>query len=223
MKTLHYSSEEKNAEAKTGIFLRHLAWLESNFSYLVPRGWRCIIKMQTDGEIDPFWMIDVQSEQGGGSYAEAKMSTLERFLAKAATGGESIADIMRMLEQLKLDNTGLAKLIRELKDPEQMTKDMYEWLRDGAGIAPYYGGVRIMYKDLIVEGTEIRKETGEIRIAFSGASEEQDLFFALSILRELNGSFAKLYPNTQGKLDLSELEKIPAAKLWLDLFKLKGV
>lgn len=68
----------------------------------------------------------------------------------------------------------------------------------------------------------VSDESGEIRIAFSGASEEQDLFFALMIFRELNDSFAKIYPNTQGSLDLSGLQAISAVNLYINLLGIKG-
>ena len=220
MKILNYTTES-NADEKTGVFLRRLERLVCNFAYLVPNGWRCIAKMQAEGDETPFWSIDVQGNRGGGDYAEAKMNTLELFPDRAATGGESVSDLMQMLEKLDQNTTGIAKLIKGLGDLGQMTKEMYEWVRDGAGIAPYYGGIRIPYEDLIVDGDEIKNESGEIRISFSGASEEQDLFFALSVFKAMNDSFVELYPNTQGWLNLRGLEKIPAIKLWIDLLGVK--
>lgn len=77
------------------------------------------------------------------------------------------------------------------------------------------------YEDLIVKDDRITTEKGEIRIAFSGASQEQDLFFALSIFEALNNSFVSLYPNTHGWLNLRKLEEISAVKFWLDLLSIK--
>lgn len=220
MKIITYSNRaESNSEAKTGVILRKLEQLVRKYSYLVPNGWRLILKMQATGDAKPYYHIDVQSDNGGGSYAEAKMSTLERFPERAATGGDSLRELLEALEDWS--HTVRYKKISALESIDLLTEDMWLWLRDKVGFAPCYGGIRIPYEDKIVEGNEISDESGEIRIAFSGASAEQDLFFALMIFRALNDSFVKLYPNTQGWLNLRKLQEVPAVKLWLDLLEIE--
>ncbi|MCL2002019.1 hypothetical protein FWG76_01280 [Candidatus Saccharibacteria bacterium] len=219
MKILTYTTES-NADAKTGVFLRRLERLVCNFAYLVPNGWRCIAKMQATGDESPFWHIDVQGNKGGGSFAEAKMQTLEFFPKKAATGEKDILELIRMCESRGANDSFLS-LIKNLASPDNITREKHEFIRDNFGITSFYGGVRIPYEDLIVEGDKINSETGEIRISFSGASAEQDLFFALSAFKAINDSFVELYPNTQGWLNLRSLETIPAIKLWLDILGIK--
>jgi len=218
MKIITYKTEG-NSDAKTGVILRTLEHLVCKYAYLVPDGWRFILKMQVAGETKPYYHLDVQSKDGGGDYARAKMSTLEKFPKRAATGGDTLSNLLKAISML--DYTDYYKQISELESIDLLTENMWVWLRDEVEFAPCYGGIRIPYEDLIVEGDEISTEIGEIRIAFSGASQEQDIFFALNIFRALNDSFVEIYPNTQGRLDLSKLEKVPAVKFWLDLLGIR--
>lgn len=219
MKIINYK-DEGSSEAKTGLILRELEHLVCKYVYLVPNGWRFIIKMQVNGEAEPYYYLDVQSDKGGGDYAEAKMSTLELFPDRAATGGDSIRDLVNMIASQERTDNDWVKRIFERENVDQLTDETWEWLRDEVKITPCYGGIRIPYKDQIIGESEITDETGEIRIAFSGASQEQDIFFALGVFNALNDSFVRLYPNTQGWLNLSELEEIPAIKFWLDIFQI---
>lgn len=218
MKIITYKTEG-NSDAKTGVILRKLEQLVCKYAYLVPNGWRLILKMQANGDAEPYYYIDIQSNNGGGDYAEAKMSTLERFPKRAATGDDRLNDLLIILRSW--NDTNQYKQISNLESIDMLTEDMWLWLRNEVGFAPCYGGIRIPYENMIVDGDKISNESGEIRIAFSGASAEQDLFFALMVFRALNNSFVKLYSNTQGWLNLRELQEIPAVKLWLDLLEIE--
>lgn len=218
MKIITYKTEG-NSDAKTGVILRKLEQLVCKYAYLVPNGWRLILKMQVTGDVEPYYHIDVQGEKGGGNYAEAKMSTLERFPERAATGDDSLHELLEVLKDW--NGTGRYEHISALESIDLLTEDMWLWLRDEVGFAPCYGGIRIPYEDIIVEENRISNESGEIRITFSGASAEQDLFFALMVFRVLNDSFVKLYPNTQGWLNLRKLQEVPVVKFWLDLLEIE--
>lgn len=216
MKILCYKAIE-NSEAKTGGFLRRLEQLVCKFAYLVPNGWRCIAEMQVDGDKTPYWHIDVQSNKGGGNYASAKLNTLKYFSDLAAT---QPLEIDFLADTVK-SRGGDAGRLKGFTSVDQMPDGILEWLRDAFAIAPCYGGIRVPYKDLIVDGCNISDESGEIRIVFSGASAEQDLLFAVAILKAMNDSFVNLYPEVQGWLNLRALREIPAVRVWLDLFRLE--
>lgn len=223
MKILSYNhKDDPKSDEKTGVILRKLEQLVCEYDYLVPGGWRFILKMQATGDAEPYYHIDIQSNNGGGSFAEAKMETLEMFTDHAASGllgYEEIRDIIINCDGSE-DEQELLECIR-IKGVESMNRAQHERLRDKYGLTVFLGGIRIPYKDLIVEGDKISNESGEIRIAFSGASAEQDLFFALMVFRALNNSFVELYPNTQGWLDLRKLKEVQAANLWINLLDIR--
>ena len=221
MKTLNYTAPHANDPAsktneKAGVILRELERLVCQYDYLVPNGWRFILEMVSDGEV--YWGIDIQGNKGGGTYAEAKMETLKKFPNYDATGDIPLREILgHFLRNAKLvPSDGVADALRCYPDDSDMlSESQWEDLRSN-GYAPCHGGIRIPYEDMIADGTEITTETGEIRFAFSGASEEQDVFFALSVFKALNKAFLTLYPNTQGWLDLRKLRAIPEVQFWLD-------
>ena len=222
MKIITYETKT-NADAKTGLILRELERLVCKFSYLVPNGWRFIIKIQENGKGRPFYHLDAQSDCGGDGCAEARINTLENFIERAATGDESLCDVFDMLRAVEpnlsdqKDKFWLNQ-IYDLKSLDAFTEDMWLWLCYEAGVAPSYGAIRIPYEDTTVEGENILYERGEFRISFDGAtSPEQNLFFVLMIFKELNDAFPRLYPGSQGWLYLNKLKKIPTIRLWLDL------
>lgn len=226
MKVLNYVAPDADdptskTNEKTGIVLRELERLVCKYDYLVPNGWRFILEMVSDGEV--YWGIDIQSNKGGGAYAEAKMETLKKFPTYAATGDIPLREIVgHFLRNVRLvPSDGIADALKYyLDDSDMLSESQWEGLCS-SGYAPCHGGIRIPYEDLIVEESEITTETGEIRLAFSGASQEQDIFFALAVFRALNDSFVTLYPNTQGWLNLRRLQEIPEVKFWLDLLQIK--
>lgn len=63
----------------------------------------------------------------------------------------------------------------------------------------------------------MKKKTGVIRIAFSGASQEQDLFFAVSVLRMIIEKAEDNFPTARVKFDLNGLKEFPAIRMWLQL------
>jgi hypothetical protein len=227
MKILTYVAENES-KAKTGVILRKLEQLVRDFHYLLPNGWRFILKMQTAEMTEPYYHIDVQSNNGGGSFAEVKMAMLESQQDMAASGEIDIKRLIDMLNNSPDDMSEDKKLIKrsiineliKLSEVSQISKEAWRMIRDHFNITGYHGAVRVPYEDLEVEDDSINYESGEIRISFSGASQEQDILFALWVLKTLNTSFPQLYPNTQGWLNLRKLEKIPAVKLWLDLLEI---
>jgi hypothetical protein len=216
MKIISFMAGE-NSDEKTGIFLRKMNELVCNYAYLIPNGWRCIAKMQKYGDESPYWRIDVQGDKGGGPYAEAKLQTLETFPELAASGELTTA----MIKDHFKAHGGLPTYAEGLPDSvDKLTDLQREQLRDDAKLTLYHGGVRVPYEALIVKGSNVSTETGEICISFSGASQEQDIFFALAVFRELQQSFITLYPNVQVCYNLGELAKIPTVKFWLDLLQI---
>jgi len=209
------AKETTEQDIKTSAILREIARLESIFSYLLPRGWRAIIEMQATNELSPYYLLDVQADEGGGSYAEAKMNTLKTFSDLRATGEATMNHVNSFVHDLPAFTEGLPETIDEL------TKPQLEQLRDN-GITPYHGGICIPYRELVVNKLDISEESGKICVAFSGASEEQDVFFALSLFKELQQQIILLFQHVQIGYDLSGFKKVPAVKFWIDLLGIRA-
>ena len=77
---------ENNSKLST-VMLRNIERLVCAYDASVADGWRAIIEMQCNGEDHPYFLLDVQSNRGGGNYAEVKMAMLKRFGDLAATVG----------------------------------------------------------------------------------------------------------------------------------------
>lgn len=215
---------QNNPKLSTAV-LRNLEKLVCNHSDAVSNGWRSIIEMQRDGEDHPYFQLDIQGNKGGGLYAEAKMAMLKRYPDLAATGLENpatFADRIRGFlcdrpegQQIPFVDVAMNK-IAELDYIEQMPKSTAEFLRAN-GLTSYKGAIRVPYEILVSAEHGIDRSKGEIRIAFSGAEEWQDLFFATDILADLRQSLDELWDYDQIWLNLRGLEADPQTKMWLKL------
>jgi hypothetical protein len=203
--------------------------LEKDQKCVLPKGWRLIAKIRPDKTSKPSFHIDLQADKGGGSWAKAKMQTLENFPELAATFPMKIGQLLCAMEELDWgDEKDLFRSISKYDNNHSVTKlndDLTKLLVDcerGPGIAPHFGGICVPYTNTIIDQTGTRVETGKIYIAFSGASPEQDIFFALSILETLHRLLASPYESnvTESHLDFSEFEdeEFSAIQFWLSLF-----
>lgn len=221
MKVLNVKIDSNQQLATT--ILRTIERLVCDHSSAVKDGWRAIIEMQCYYEDDPYFRLDVQSNRGGGNYAEAKMAMLDNFGDLPATGLEDPKHFVECINQF-FDGFPDASTIHEivcrisvLDYIEQMPKDVAEFLREH-GLTSYKGAIRVPYEILVsTEQGSIGTETGEIRIAFSGAEEWQDLFFATEILAELQQALNKFWECDQIWFNLRDLQADPRTEMWLKL------
>ncbi len=203
--------------------LRTIEQLVCVHSSAVKDGWRAIIELESDNECAPYFRLDVQSNRGGGNYAEAKMAMLKRFERLPATGLEDPDDLAARF-RLAFEGCPEARRIESALNKisvldyiEQMPKKTAELLRE-YGLTSYKGAIRVPYEILVsTEQGSIDTETGEIRIAFSGAEEWQDLFFATEILAELQQALNKFWECDQIWFNLRDLQADPQTEMWLKL------
>lgn len=195
--------------------------------YLLPHGWRLIVKGQATNET---LELDLQSDKGGGSFAEVKMQTLQdeapskSSISRYYTGGDCSGHLLQEIRNRKIlaEECDMYKQIAALDCPGDITRLQHEWLRDVIHYTNFYGGIRVPYeKDFsaVEKAQDPTDYSGEICIAFSGASEEQDAMFALRILREVQ--FYLCWSNEPPYYDLSEIYKSPLLRFWLEELQIK--
>lgn len=215
------SMSNPHCKALTAALLNLLQELEIRYAYLLSRGWHTIIKVTDHSKGAEYYQIEISSDQGDGSYAAAKMSTLET-LGLSHTGNLSIRQVTEMAQtflSVKLQPAGQPQLrrIEQYQDVGEIPDDLAEWLRDELGFAPYLGGICTSFEGYVPSGDKIDLVSGDILIAFSGASQEQDVMFATYILRTIIQTMKEQDPLTSYTFDVGALMEVPAIRLWLEL------
>ena len=227
MKVLNYQSQCKpqlNAQ-----IMRSIEALVCRHRNILPNGWRCLVEFQYSKDKIPYYMLDIQSNQGGGDYAPIKMKMLNLFPDRAATGGDTPANFCKMIDG-KIPHDIARPIIDKLANIQRLTEldgDYWEILSN-YGLTHWYGGIRIPYDILVTEHEEafpsgkegkqsVRQTTGEIRIAFSGAKEWEDTLLAFCIFSNIQATLNKLRDQDQIWYNLRNLKDDPHLGIWLDL------
>lgn len=161
--------------------------------------------------------LDVQADEGGGSWAQAKIQTLEKCPGWVATHPMEIDEIRSTLDFLGLDD----EVIGEADCYAELTPEDIKWLVDvenGPGLAPGFGGIKIPYRCNFVEVNddqrELIDESGEVLIAFSGAAAWQDLQFALAVAREMRDHWDEKKDEFL-VMDFNPLKIYPEIEFWM--------
>lgn len=217
---------------------RRIEQLVCNYDYLVPDGWRAIVMERSSSHLFmPRLYLDIQSNRGGGDYAKVKLETLKFFSEEVATRPVDGKELARMAEQSLsvidadrdnklLEEPSTQKILKQIwrrSDPNELPEHIWEWLRDQCHVTACYGGIKVPYEALNVKAqpaiqAQVKDDAGELLIAFSGASAEQDLMFATGILCDLLKAYKVELPLVQTWYNLRGLKKIPAVRLWLDIW-----
>lgn len=229
MKTNAYKNELRdNSLAKK--LMDTIANMTEDFDFILPRGWRFIAKIVTESDNGTpphqLFYLDIQADEGGGSWAEAKIQTMET-MDLAATQPLEYQKIFRVIHQAGLGSTSIGKEICDLKDVADISKEQMKWLVDvknGPGIAPNFGGLRLkadchFFKENLDASLSSSKwnpvtETDTIYVAFSGAAAWQDLQFATCALKRIINHLDDI-PDEAFEFDSKPLEEIPEVRLWL--------
>jgi len=164
--------------------------------------------------------LNVQADEGGGSWAEAKIQTLERFPGWAATHPMEIDELYNTLRFLGFDEYTEAETICGANLYAELTPEDIKWLVDvenGPGLAPGFGGIKIPYRCNFVQMNarkEMVAESGEVLIAFSGAAAWQDLQFALTVALEMKEHWDAKKDEFL-TMDFSPLKDWPEIEFWM--------
>ena len=218
--------------------MRLIELLVCKYRSNLPNGWRTIIKFQRNGEEKPYYHLDLQSNKGGGEYALLKMQMLELFPEIALTGNSTPVELREMITSL--EGRGLAphdalkaprKSLEVCCDATDLSEVYWEKLAK-YGLTHWHGGIRTPYDILVTEHQPATKDNpnptqdvidkrGEIRIAFSGAKEWQDVFFALKIFQGIQVILNELWSADQIWYNLRGLNDDPIASFWLTNLKIE--
>ncbi len=185
--------------------------------YLVAKGWRAIVELELNEEEQA--SIDLQSNRGGGSFANVKMQTLKDDEKRVATGTDNLNFIQLKVRASKatVASQEMAKEICGLDAKSQLTKIHQTWMRDELGYTNFYGGVKVPFDILSARlGMPHDPDRGELRVAFSGASEEQDTMFTMEIIKDLQISLERYFEKEQFWFNLRKHQEIPLVRLWID-------
>ncbi len=235
MKTNAYKNELRdNSLAKK--LMDVIANMTEDFDFILPRGWRFIAKIVTESDNGTpphqLFYLDIQADEGGGSWAEAKIQTME-MMNLAATQPLEAQKILNWIYDAGMQNTERGKEICDdiidggILMADQLSKEAIKWLVDvknGPGIAPNFGGLRLnadchFFKENLDASLNSSKwnpatETDTIYVAFSGAAAWQDLQFATCALKRIVKHLDNI-PDEAFEFDSKPLEEIPEVHLWL--------
>lgn len=192
----------------------------------LPNGWRVIIKFQRQGEEKPYYHLDLQSNQGGGDYALTKMQMLESFPMTNLTGADTPDSMIDRINRLHdtIPNELAIPVINKLRESDRMIDlpEAYWEPLQKYGLTHWYGGLRVPYDILLTQHKsdpddvqDVVQRLGEIRIAFSGAKEWMDVYFALQIFSGIQTILGELWENDQIWYNLRKLQEDPVAGFWL--------
>ncbi len=225
MKVRNYKSQctpELNTRVMRGI--EHLV---CDYRKILPNGWRCCIEFQRSDEDKPYYELDIESNQGGGSFAPVKMQMLRLCPTISATGNTALHLIIDGLQTAKFESEDpnkwavIDKLLNHLTalhNTEDITDGVWEELKL-FGLTHWYGGIRIPYDIQVTkhdeDGQHVDETTGEIRITFSGAKEWQDLFFCFRIFQKLQVTLNSLWGKDQIWHNLRGFGD-PTVQFWVD-------
>ena len=159
-----------------------------------------------EGYLDPmvarFHLTDGENR---GTFAEAKMATLEFFPDLPATGFMDLQEFLKLASQnidsqhySEISKMAAYRKIASYDNASQLTKEDHIWLRDNLGLTLYPGGVRIG-----VIGT--KGFQGEVKVTFSGLTQEQDLSLAFLIFKCFQIALTTICGNECGEYVLMPL------------------
>lgn len=238
MKKLHYEIASANSEGLISLYEEIMAAamdqverIVCRYRYILPRGWRSIIKIEDPRQAKVH--LDLQSTQGGGSFAEVKMKTLEEF-NKTATGTDGIEFIQDLVHGFLHESVhdlttpeskqtiNVAQIFLKMVSTDELRRNHHEWMKNELGYTNYYGAFCVPFDVLSARINSPNEcQHGIIKIAFSGASEEQDVMFAMWIFQRIQEAMVETFKKDQFWFNLRDLEEIPKIRFWIDNLRVR--
>lgn len=201
--------------------------LTTRYDYLVEGGWKLIVldRARSALTLNGSGPERLHFESGGkyadDGYAEAEIETLKFFGSDVATypvqdlgARVSLTLGARRLEWSK----DMQRIIFDCVDATALPRNAHEWLKDVCGLAPRYGGLRVLYDE-----PGVSEKRGELLIGFSGAGSNHNLLFSVGALAAAQEVLAELWPHVRIPCNLEELKMLPTVRLWLDVWGIEEI
>jgi len=210
--------------------LRKVDSLACHYRGILGDGWRCCIEFQRKEDKKPYYLLDVESNMGGGEYAPVKMQTLKLFPEVCATGLISLPVILdAMTNILSVSDAFFERMLR-MHDFEELKAEDWQKLRE-LGITKWFGGIRVPYEAMVTEVCKatsageadkqvVSSKPGEIRVAFSGATEWQDTFFAFQLFGRIQEILNQQWTQDQIWYNLRAFKPHPKLQFWVTAMEL---
>lgn len=145
-----------------------------------------------------------------GSFAKVKWQTLTKYPTMIATGLWELEEYIKEADLILGDEKYFAmpENIRNLSNSSQLLKTHHAWFRDYVNITNYLGGLRT-----VITGPN---QHYELRTAFSGASQEEDLFMAIRMM-QISNTIISDYHQVGLEPQLEALRQHPTINFQLQL------
>ncbi len=196
--------------------------LTTEYGYLVEGGWKLVVAeraraaLALNGSGPERLRFEAEGKYADDGYAEAEIETLKFFGSDTVTYPvwDLGARVSLVLDARELEwSKDMQRVIFDCVDATELPRNAHEWLKDVCGLAPRYGGLRVLYDE-----PEVSERRGELLIGFSGADSDHNLLFSVGALAAMQEVFAELWPCTRIPCNLEELKEMPTVRLWLDVW-----
>lgn len=226
MKVTYYQNDidpsgDQNSQSP---LLLKIAELTDQYGMQLPDGWRNAIRIRKLEDDNPHnvFALDVESDIGGGEYANTKLSMLEQFPELYYTGEHNTVKFAILLDKRFAPDSTIGRLNQELRAARttaQVNPTIWEELQRKYRVTHWYGGIRIPMRITNAcwstntrrgqESWDTHTDSYEILLAFSGAKEWMDVYIALQIFKELSHNLPGDRKHSRVSYSLTELYMDP--------------
>ncbi len=229
LRVLKYKTDVFNPENPLIEKLKELLYyFGEHYRYVHNCKWRAIVEivLEDGKEGKVVFHGDIQSANGGGSWALAKHKALEYL---DYTAPMNIDEIKSIIEYSTVGKTEMAKSIMGVESSNQLTEVQRAWIVDvdnGPGLAPGYGGIKIPVK-ILYRGERpdnagvLLKQYAWIKASFSGAKDWQDLCFAFQMISCAINAIKDYDESIRVSYDLETLLEDSSVAFWADHVRLR--
>lgn len=184
--------------------------------------WSCCVEFWDDGADEPYYRLAAQRPKATClNGAETQLETLKMFPPLPMTGLLATESVIKTLKEQGHDSVILQFPGAITGCYWDLPSDLRNQLERFYSITNTPGGIRVPYKVLVTCSKDVLTEYGEIRVAFCGATEWQNMFYTFKVFGQIQKILKKLWKEDAISYDLSKLCEYGDAKFWMKLLKIR--